>query len=189
MWILLTGPSDEKNPYADKVRDAYHNYMGLATLAANKILHNLDDARDAAMQAFVRVLEHPEKVFDGRSDEHIKNYIVMIARNTALNMAKRNVVIPISSFDKEDYANSSPTSEMPISSKVEAKALASNIIKLLSDTERRIMALQIIYGESIQEIADDLQKTSWAIRKQRSRAIQRAKDYCIRHNIDPLEYI
>lgn len=37
MWILLTGPSDEKNPYADKVRDAYHNYMGLATLAANNI--------------------------------------------------------------------------------------------------------------------------------------------------------
>ena len=83
MWILLTGPSDEQNPYANKVRDAYHKYMGLATLAANRILHNLEDARDAAMQAFVRVLEHPEKVFDGRSDEYIKNYIVIIARNTA----------------------------------------------------------------------------------------------------------
>ena len=55
MWILLTGPSDEQNPYTNKVRDAYHKYMGLATLAANRILHNLEDARDAAMQAFVRV--------------------------------------------------------------------------------------------------------------------------------------
>ena len=84
---------------------------------------------------YVRVLEHPEKVFDGRSDEHIKNYIVMIARNTALNIAKRNVVIPISSFEKEEAIESLSASEMPISSKVEAKALASKIIKLLSDTE------------------------------------------------------
>lgn len=184
MWILLTGPSDEQNPYTNKVRDAYHKYMGLATLAANRILHNLDDARDAAMQAFVRVLEHPEKVFDGRSDEHIKNYIVIIARNTALNMAKHNHVIPTVPLEDDAKTDSSSTD-----AKLEAKALARNIIASLSKTERRILSLEIIYGESIQEIADDLQKTPWAVRKQRSRTIKRIKDYCYHQNINPLEYI
>lgn len=184
MWILLTGPSDEQNPYTNKVRDAYHKYMSLATLAANRILHNLEDARDAAMQAFVRVLEHPEKVFDGRSDEHIKNYIVIIARNTALNMAKHNHVIPVAPLGEDTKVDSSSPD-----AKLEAKALARNIIASLSETERRILSLEIIYGESVQEIADDLQKTPWAVRKQRSRAIKRIKDYCYHQNINPLEYI
>ena len=50
--------------------------------AANSILHNEQDARDAVQNAFLRMLNHTD-VLQGLTDHQIKWYVVTAAFNAA----------------------------------------------------------------------------------------------------------
>ncbi len=149
--VLFTMIEDEKN--RSKLEVLYNNYKYTMLYVAKGILKDQDLAEDAVHKAFIKIIDNLEKIDDPICNK-TKSFLVIIVRNTAIDMynhrKKQNVV----TFDeayivKEDF-NSSPL-ELIISEE-SIDSMVENIDKLdvkYSD----IILLKYFYEYSEKEIA------------------------------------
>ena len=74
----------------DKVRfeEIYLKYKSLMFYAANKILHNEQDAEDAVHIAFIKIAENIKKI-DVLDCPKTRSYIVTIVENKAIDIYRR----------------------------------------------------------------------------------------------------
>lgn len=84
-YMTLIDSEDDKN----KFEQLYRTYKQDMYKIAYNILKNNADAEDAVHQAFLSIANHFEKVLTIPSQE-IKAYIVIIIRNTSINIYNKN---------------------------------------------------------------------------------------------------
>lgn len=189
MWLLITGPSDDNNPYRENIRDAYFKYRKVALHAAYQVLRNQDDAEEIMQETFSRIIQCPEKPFcDGWTDDSLRGYIYRVAQHLALDRAKHKSVARedfINNPDLIEAADGKPT-RVELS---EAGEIGIRALQLLSHEAQTIVGLYIYRELTVSEIAAILNKSVWAVDKALSRALKRMKKYMDSHHIDLDDYV
>ena len=138
-------------------------YLEDMVRAANSILHNEQDARDAVQNAFLRMLNHVDKL-KKMTDHQTKWYVVTAAFNAAKDIyriKKKQNEIPIS----EDIAIVNHLE------RYETKDMVEKMILKLSSKDQEILILRHVYGFKYAEIGEVLDSSEEAVRK----AIKRAE--------------
>ena len=138
--------------------------------AANSILHNEQDARDAVQNAFLRMLNHTD-VLQGLTDHQIKWYVVMAAFNAAKDVyriKKKLNEIPIS--DEIDDADQFE--------KYETKDQVEKMLQKLSAKDREFLILRYVYGLKYAEIGKMRDLSEEAVRKTIKRAEAKLEEMC-----------
>lgn len=103
------------------VSSIYTKYSKQMKAIAYNVLKNDHDAEDCVHETVITIVNKLEAIKDARDEGYIKWLILLICKNTALNMQKRNSrrkirEVPISSFSDEDdriieIADDSPSPE------------------------------------------------------------------------------
>lgn len=72
-----------------KFKDLYIKYKQRMYAVAYKILHNIEDSEDAVHEAFIAIADNFEKI-KNFSCQELQSYIVIIVRNTSINIYRKN---------------------------------------------------------------------------------------------------
>lgn len=170
MWILLTGPSDSTNQYADKIKSAFLRYFNLAVHTANSILNDSKKSEEVAAAVFEKMMSSPDKFFDHcKSEDHLKNFIATVARNLAKDVLKHERIIPIDS----DGDNFFDILENESEDDMDFKMLFRDFLLSLPRETRDIFTLKIAYGYKLSEIAHLLNKNAKAIQRKWERGLKK----------------
>lgn len=152
---------------ADKLEALYLTYRQLMFYVAYTILHDIPAAEDAVQQAFLRAMNHLEKI-SGVDCPQTKNFLVIIVKNIALNLynarRKRNTV----SFDEvEGWLLASPRDELH---DWEASQQLEDLMERLPESYRDALMLRYDNGYTAAEIASLLQISEENAKKRLQRA-------------------
>lgn len=145
----------------------YRQYRNLMYYAANQILHNSSDAEDVVHQAFLKIIEILDTIFEIKSHK-TRSLIVTITERKAIDLYRsksRTSVLPLN----EAFVGSVSTDE--IEHMVESDAIAAAIAALPA-RYREVLLLRYDNDFSYAEIAKTLDMTETAVRK----TVQRAKE-------------
>ncbi|WP_050697743.1 RNA polymerase sigma factor [Anaeromassilibacillus senegalensis] len=189
MWLLITGPSDDNNPYRDNIRNAYFKYRKVALHAAFEVLHNQDDAEEVMQETFTRIIQCSEKPFhDGWTEDSLRGFIYRVAQHLALDRAKHKSVARETFLDDSSTIESKD-GELARVELSEAGEIGVKALQLLSHEAQTIVGLYIYRELTVSEIATVLNKSVWAVDKALSRALKRMKKYMDSHHIDLDDYV
>lgn len=132
------------------VAEMYERYERLMYNVALGILHDSHDAEDAVQTAFVRIINHLQKIIENGGYNHA-GYFAVIARNVALNMLGDSR--QTESID--DYCDLSDdvSLEADMLSRLGEEAIAK-AVKSLSEVDRDIMYLHLYEKMSVKVIAE-----------------------------------
>ncbi len=189
MWFLITGPSDDNNPYKDNIRNAYFKYRKVALHAAFEVLHSQDEAEEIMQETFKRIIQFPEKPFcEGWTEDSLKGYIYCVGQRLALDRARhRSVISEEPSEDLDTYKkDNADHTHIELS---EAGEIGLKAMKTLTPEAQTIVGLYIYRELTVSEIAAVLHKSVWAVNKALSRALKRLKKYMDSHHINLDDYL
>ena len=166
IYLAMIGGEEDKN----KFELLYVTYMKLMFYVANRILNDERFAEDAVHQTFLKILENFDKVKEIFCHK-TKSYIVIMVRNTAINLynqRKRNTTI---SLEDVEYCI---TTE-PISVAEDLDHLARAVLKL-PVIYKDVLTLKYVQGFSNEEIAKMLDISEATARKRLERAKRRLEE-------------
>ena len=138
----------------------YYQYYRLVYYAALEIVKDENVAQDVMQDTFIRLMDDIDNY---EENGHFKQYLMMIAKNCALNAyqkRKRNketLSIPFDASYQEDY------------SKYETIVTLNN---LLEKEEANIVYRKVILEESFQDIADDKKQSLGVIQAKYYKAMK-----------------
>lgn len=141
----------------------YYKYYRLVYYAALEIVKDENVAQDVMQDTFIRLMDDIDNY---EENGHFKQYLMMIAKNCALNAyqkRKRNketLSIPFDASYQEDY------------SKYETIVTLNN---LLEKEEADIVYRKVILEESFQDIADDKKQSLGVIQAKYYKAMKTLK--------------
>ena len=147
-----------------------NEYLEDMVRAANSILHNEQDARDAVQNAFLRMLNHVDQL-QKLTNHQTKWYVVTAAFNAAKDIyriKKKQYEIPIS----EDIAT------VDQFERYETKDQVEKMLLNLSAKEQEILILRHAYGFKYAEIGEMLGSSEDAVRKVIRRAEAKVEELC-----------
>lgn len=127
------------------------NELFLYNIAYN-ILHNRTDAEDAVQDAFVRVINHLEKIREIDCNE-TRFYLVVIVKNVSLNMLKKKQRHPEIDIDEVYDVQTDDNIEDEILDKINSEEIR-NALRELSDNDYEILFLYLVKEHNPSEIAD-----------------------------------
>lgn len=145
-------------------------YLEDMVRAANSILHNEQDARDAVQNVFLRMLNHVDQL-QKLTDHQTKWYVVTAAFNAAKDIyrtKKKQNEIPIS----EDIAT------VDQFERYETKDQVEKMILKLSAKDQEFLILRHTYGFKYAEIGEMLNSSEEAVRKAIKRAETKLEGMC-----------
>jgi len=153
----------------EKVTEIYNKYYGLMMYIAKSILSDTASAEDAVSEAFIKIIDNLDKISDV-SCHKTKSFIVIIVRNTALNLYKKNV--------RRNEITDTHMAELPDSSlsvldrltNDESCAAIGDAIKALPKSLSEVLYLHISYEYDNKGIAKLLGISYDLVRKRLSRA-------------------
>lgn len=143
--------------------------------AANRILRDQMLAEDATHDAFMRILNHLEKISDPKCNK-TRNFLVLIVRNIALDYIRSQKRKAETSYDANEYAyadqRSNPEEEYLAK---EAKENIEKDIASLHPTYALVLSMKYSLGFEDREIAQMLNISHDNVRVQLSRARKQLK--------------
>lgn len=158
---------------ADKLEALYITYRQIMFYVSYSILHDIPTAEDAVQQAFLRVMDHLEKISDTDCPQ-TKNFMVIIVKNIALNLYNARRKKGTVSFDEvEGWLLASPRDE--IRDYEDAQQL-EDLMSRLPESYRDALMLRYDNGYSAAEIAALLQISEENVKKRLQRARARLSD-------------
>lgn len=152
---------DEEN--SQKLRQIYEKYKNRMYISACRVLQNPLMAEDAVHDAFVAIARNIEKLGDADSVS-TGSYVTKAARNTALNMIKKNLretVLPIEDID-EVFDES--MLDM-ICSKENFRIIVDSIMSL-DEKYRDVLSLYYLNELTVSEIASALSRKETTVKQQ-----------------------
>ncbi len=143
--------------------------------AAYRILHDHMLAEDATHDAFMRILNHLDKISDPRCNK-TRNFVVLIVRNIALDYIRRMKRKPETSFEAEEYAYSDEQNnpEEEYLEKETQDTIEQDIANLHSNYAL-VLSMKYSLGYEDKEIAEFLQISHEKYRLQLYRARKQLK--------------
>lgn len=134
------------------VRSLYEKNELLLYNIAYKILKNRSDAEDTVQDAFVRVINHLEKIREIDCNE-TRFYLVIIVKNISLNMLKKKQRHPEIDIDEAYDVQTSENLEETTLAEISAEEIR-NALRELSDNDYEILFLYLVKEHNPSEIAD-----------------------------------
>jgi RNA polymerase sigma-70 factor (ECF subfamily) len=166
IYLAMLDGEEDKN----KFELLYVTYIKLMFYVANRILNDERLAEDAVHQTFLKILENFDKVGE-ISCHKTKSYIVIMVRNTAINLynqRKRRTTIPL---EDVEYCITTET----ISVTEDLDHLARAVLKL-PVIYKDVLTLKYVQEFSNEEIAKMLDISEAAVRKRLERAKRRLEE-------------
>lgn len=160
-YLSLVETEEEKI----KIEKLYYQYKNLMMHIATDILKDDGYAEDAVHESFVKLTKHLNGI-DDVNNAKTKAFVVIIVKNTCLDMLQKEKRNKVSSCDNMDeiLSNTEKTFE-----KIEVKELVSLIDKL-PEIYRDVVQLKVTYELTDKEIAHVLGISNQAVRKRLQRA-------------------
>jgi len=157
-----------------KIIQIYNEYYGLMMHKANEILNNRALAEDAVCESLEKIMRNISKINDVPCYK-TKSYIVIIARNTAIDILRKNGRVD-KSFDIEneiiiDAAPSLPDNMVNI----EGYKQLFDIVNSLPNSLKEAATLSFVHEFDYNEIAEILGISYNAVKTRISRAREIAK--------------
>lgn len=158
---FIDDESDEKS-----FEELYFQYRNLMMYTALQVLNNRSDAEDAVNTAFLRIAENFKKI-DREICPKTANLFVMIVRNAAIDMYRKNRRMPSDEL----------TEDIPdqVFENFEISDLRETM-RRLKDTDRDILVLTYIHGYSAGNISKMLGCSEDAVYMRLRRARKRLKE-------------
>jgi len=159
-----------------KIERMYSKYKNLMHREAYNILKDDGLAEDAVQQSFIKVIKNIEKL-DEENIARTRNYLVIICRNTAIDIYKNRLYLNSNSefFDYEVNEENETTKIDPIEpsqviiGKETVEKIAKHIEKL-PQKYRDIIMLENLYENTKEEIAELLGLNYETVKKRSQRA-------------------
>ena len=136
--------------------------------AAYDVLGNRADAEDAVMDAMCRIVRNEEK-FEGLAECDMRALAVIYARNTAIDIYRKNRKRPYPMDELPENADAADSPEDIVTAEDSADGLLS-LIRRMPPSYRDVLLLRIHYGMSDREIAEILGIRGITVRTRLSRA-------------------
>lgn len=152
---------DEENK--QKLRLIYENYKNRMYISACRVLHDPFVAEDAVHDAFIAISRNIEKIDDVESVS-TASYVTKAARNTALNMIRKNqreTVLPI-----EDIDEVFDESMLDMICSKENFGIIVDSIMALDEKYRDVLSLYYLNELTVSEIASLLSRKETTVKQQ-----------------------
>lgn len=163
VYLQMIDAPQERSKF-EKIYYAYRDKMYAAAFA---ILHNEPDAEDAVHQAFVKVAENIEKIFEVACPKTAA-YVVTIVENKAIDLYRRKKKHPTVPLDDMAGLDIQYTGENEL-----ARCIAA-----LPARYRQILMLKYYHGYSTREIAKMLSLSAANVSKIEQRAKAKLEQLC-----------
>ena len=153
----------------EKVLQIYEKYHRLMLYIAKQILSDHALAEDAVSESIEKLIRNIHKVGDV-SCYKTKSFVVIIVRNTALNILKKQG--RTDSYEEAEFEKI-PDKDTNISDEIisaEGYNKIVDIIDALPDSLRDTAILSLVHGQSHEEIAETLEISYDAVKMRLSRA-------------------
>jgi RNA polymerase sigma-70 factor, ECF subfamily len=150
-----------------KYQDRIHN-------VCRYLLHDREDAQDAAQDVFLKVYSSLKTY---RSDSSLYTWLYRIAVNTCLDYNKKSRPEPFGEESTvDDFPSGQPSAERLYHSKEAGRAIETALRKLPKKL-RAVIVLKEIEGLSYEEIADALQTSVGTVKSRISRAREELRKF------------
>ncbi|TXK33866.1 RNA polymerase sigma-70 factor [Pontibacter qinzhouensis] len=145
----------------------FHTYYPALCLYAQKLLGDLDKAREVVQDVFVRLYEQREAL---PAITSVKPYLYKSVHNTCLNLLKQTAV---HQDHQQHLLYQSPISETSDAvEQAELEARLGEAIQQLPEQCRRIFEMNRFDGKKNKEIAEELQLSVRTVETQISKALK-----------------
>lgn len=154
----------------------YQKYKNRFYAIAYSKLHGKTAAEDAVQEAFLRIVDKPEKFFKIEHNKRVA-YADVIVRNVAIDMFNKNNAHKIEEL-KEDVSDEAYTLglEDTVTGSVSKNELLAFILKL-PVLQRDILNLKVVFELSNSEIAQKLNVSETVVRQRLSQARKSILDF------------
>lgn len=164
MLLALIENEDEKRIFAE-VYEKYYNKM--AAVAAHYFKTDPATAEDAVHNAFIKVIQHLEKLFEIPGNE-LAYWLVLIVKNESLSiLRKQKKLVPFEDWDTWEAQNA-----LPDDSRKGYRQIVE-VIRGMPETYRAVLELRFVLEWEYQDIAQmlDISEGTVKSRINRGRAI------------------
>lgn len=172
--MLILFMDIETNDDRDKVMRLYEKYRKLMYKEAYQILHDHSLTEDAIHDSFVKVIKNLHKINESNIPR-TRSYLVIICRNTAIDIAKAK--LPLNQYDYatedisyEDSETASDTLDIVI--KRETLNEIAEAIEALPLIYQDVFIMRRVHNYSREEIAKILNINVETVKKRLTRAKQ-----------------
>lgn len=168
----MFGHNNDEESDTDKIEKMYYKYRLTMYKEAFRILKDTGLAEDSVHQSFLKLMNNMKKI-DTHEENKTKNLLIIIARNTAIDIYKKRLYL-------NQYSNSldfeiDEDDEGPVDyvepSKIIIDKETINKLKMaigeLPEIYRDVLLLEKVYGNTREEIAE-LLNISYETTKKRS---------------------
>jgi len=164
-YLSLLDTAEEK----DFFEQMYLEHRNLMYAVAKQVLHDNHMAEDAVHSAFLRIIQHVDKLSE-MDFQKIKGFLIIIAKNTAIDMyhkQKRKKIIFLE--DTERVIFDGALMEDAILERMEVNALVKGLQEL-SEMYRDILILRYLHNLSYPDISQLINISEENARKRLERA-------------------
>ncbi len=160
----------------EKFKVIYEQYNRLMFLVALDIVKQDEDAKEAVQEAFLRIAQNISKICEPICPK-TRNFVVIIVRNTALDIAKKNNKIKVTELKDEIPDKRKLVNPEQVSEETDALRIVVEEIRSLPSRYRECMYMELIEELSYEEIADMMELKNDTVRKrlQRGKKLLRKK--------------
>lgn len=162
IYLALIETEEEKR----KFERIYTDYRQTMYFAAYRILQNVHTAEDAVHQAFLRVIDHLDKI-DEKNCHKTRGFLVIITEHIAIDMYRKQKREHTCSYDDMKVCIPDTAEQAQWSDEI-GRAIAK-----LPVNDVTVLALKFSHGYTNAEIAEILGITEDNVRQRISRAKKR----------------
>lgn len=181
--MLAAGAWLKNDAEENKFEQLYLAYRQVMYYAANSILKDPAAAEDAVQQAFMRILNHMDKISEVNCPQ-TKSFVVIIVRNVAINLynsRKKQLALSL-----DELAEWTPDEAASPSDELESKEGSLHLAQLMArlpDGYRSVLLLKYDNGYSTAEIASMLELTEENVKKRLQRARKKLQEILEREGV------
>lgn len=166
----------DDEPSRSLFEEFYLSHRQTMVYVANQILHDQALAEDVTHDAFLRIINHLEKISDAKCNK-TRNFIVLIVRNIALDYYRKSKRLAETSYDDIEFIfNDEDHNPEELFLEKEAEEAFGLDITKLHPNYALILAMKYSYEYTNQEIALMLNTSEAKVRMQLHRARKRFKE-------------
>lgn len=141
MATSLTTFRDFVNGEQDAISRVFLEYKNLLYFVIASYVDNKDDCNDILSDAFMKAVQHRQEIKDSSK---LKTFLCTIAKNEALNFAKKNKEIPNSELVEEIYGVED-----------RGNAVLDMLEPLLSNKETIVVYYKAVFSYTWEEISEE----------------------------------
>ncbi|MHB8061683.1 MAG: RNA polymerase sigma factor [Ruminiclostridium sp.] len=146
-----------------KIEELYIEYRTMMYRIAYSILNDNVFSEDAVQQAFETIIINYDK-FKNLTENRTKGLLILITKNTCLNILKRKKIIEFVSFDDE---MDDSCIDNPIENFIISNESYSRLLKVIDDLDEKyslVLQLKFVFGYTYSEISKLLSISDQVVR-------------------------